>query len=173
MSKKIPLRPSLLKRRRQSVKWIILHHTSEIYDIPSARIDNNKFQMPAIYKGVLEKKDPDVNYHFVVEKIKGDYNVIMARPFVYMCDWEDIDVNMNNRAIHISLLGNYDFTIPKLRMYQILAFRLINPLLRLFNLSPNKIKFHRDVSSNKDLSCPGDFVDEGRLISQVRRYIVK
>ena len=104
MSKRIPLRPSLLKRRRETVKWIIIHHTSEIYDNPEARIDNEKFQMPGLYKGVLEKKHIDVNYHFVVEKIKSDYNVIMARPFVYLCDWEDIpdEIAITQRDILIN-----------------------------------------------------------------------
>lgn len=173
MPTRIPLRPSLLKRRRESVKWIIIHHTSEIYENPEARIDNEKFQMPGLYKGVLERKEIDVNYHFIIEKIRDDYNVIMARPFVYLCEWDDIDSIINKRSLHIALLGNYSFKIPPLRLYQVLAYRVINPLIRMFNLSPKRIKFHRDVSSNKDLSCPGDFVDEGRLISQVRRYIVK
>jgi len=173
MSKKIPLRPSLLKRRRESAKWVILHHTSEIYKDPAARIDNEKFQTRNLYTGVLERKDIDVNYNFVIEKIKDDYNVIVARPFVYLCEWEDIDPSINNRAIHVALMGNYDFKIPPVRLYEILAYRIINPLIRMFNLSPKRIKFHRDVSSNKELSCPGDFVDEGRLISQVRRFIVK
>ena len=173
MSKKIPLRPSLLKRRRESAKWVILHHTSEIYKDPAARIDNEKFQTQNLYTGVLERKDIDVNYNFVIEKIKDDYNVIVARPFVYLCEWEDIDPSINNRAIHVALMGNYDFKIPPVRLYEILAYRIINPLIRMFNLSPKRIKFHRDVSSNKELSCPGDFVDEGRLISQVRRFIVK
>jgi len=173
MSKKIPLRPSLLKRRRESAKWVILHHTSEIYKDPAARIDNEKFQTQNLYTGVLERKDIDINYNFVIEKIKDDYNVIVARPFVYLCEWEDIDPSINNRAIHVALMGNYDFKIPPVRLYEILAYRIINPLIRMFNLSPKRIKFHRDVSSNKELSCPGDFVDEGRLISQVRRFIVK
>ena len=173
MPTRIPLRPSLLKRRRESVKWIIIHHTSEIYENPESRIDNEKFQTPGLYKGVLERKEADVNYHFVIEKIKDDYNVIVARPFVYLCDFDDIAPNINRRALHISLLGDYNFAIPPLRLYQVLAYRVINPLIRMFNLSPKKIKLHRDVSSNKDLSCPGDFIDEGRLISQVRRYIVK
>lgn len=173
MTTKIPLRPSLLKRRRESVKWIILHHTSENYDREEVRIDNDKYQMPGIYKGVLEKKEIDVNYNFVVEKIKGEYNVIMARPFVYMCDFDDIPAEINRRSIHISILGNYNFKIPQGRLYAILAFRVINPLLRMFNLSPKRVKFHRDVSTNKDISCPGDFMDEGRLISQIRRFVVK
>ncbi len=173
MTTKIPLRPSLLKRRRESVKWIILHHTSELYDRDEIRIDNDKYQMSGIYKGVLEKKEIDVNYHFVIEKIKGEYNVIMTRPFVYLCEFDDIPAEINRRALHIGILGNMSYQIPQNRLYEVLAFRVINPLLRLFNLSPKRLKLHRDISINKDISCPGDFIDEGRLISQVRRFVVK
>jgi hypothetical protein len=173
MPTRIPLRPSMLERRRQSVKWIILHHTAEMYENPESRIDNPKYQMPGLFKGVLEKKQGDVNYHYVVDMIKGDYVVITARPFVYLCDWDDIEPNINNRAIHVALMGNYDFKIPQSRLYQVLAYRIVNPLMRQFGLTPARVKFHRDVSSNKELSCPGDFVDYGRVIAQVRRFIVK
>jgi len=173
MPTRIPLRPSMLTRRRQTVKWIILHHTAEMYPAPESRIDNPKYQMTGLFNGVLEKKQGDVNYNFVIDMILTDYVAITARPFVYLCDWEDIEPNINNRAIHIALMGNYDFKVPQLRMYQVLAYRLINPLLRQYGLSPQRVKFHRDVSSNKELSCPGDFIDEGRVIAQVRRFIVK
>jgi hypothetical protein len=173
MPTRIPLRPSLLQRRRQTVKWIILHHTAEMYPAPESRIDNPKYQMPGLYKGVLEKKQADVNYHYVIDMIINDYAAIIVRPFVYLCEWDDIDANINNRAIHVALMGNHDFQIPQLRMYQILAYRVLNPMMRLFNLSPKRIKFHRDLSSDKELTCPGDFIDEGRVIAQVRRFIVK
>lgn len=173
MPTRIPLRPSMLERRRQSVKWLILHHTAEMYENPESRIDNTKYQLPGLFKGVLEKKQGDVNYNYVVELIKGDYVAITARPFVYLCDWDDIDPNINNRALHVALLGNYDFKIPDSRMYQVLAYRVLNPLIRQYNLTPKRVKFHREVSSNKELSCPGDFVDEGRVTAQIRRFIVK
>lgn len=170
---KIQLKPSLLTVRRQSVKWIIIHHTAEIYENPSVHIDNSNYQMPAIYNGVLEKKDADVNYHFVVERIKEDYIPIVTRPFVYLCEWDDIDSNINNRALHIAIMGNYDFKIPSARLYEILAYRLVNPLIRLFALNPSRIKLHRDVSSTEHLACPGEFFELDRLIAQVRRFVVK
>lgn len=169
---KIPLRPSRLTVRRQTPRWIILHHTSEIYDIPSVRIDNKKFQMTGLNKGVLEKKQADINYHYIVEKIKDDYYPIAARPFVYLCEWEDIDLNVNNRAIHVALMGNYDFKIPEKRLYEILAFRLLNPFMKMFALAPNRIKMHSEVS-NKDITCPGTFVDPAIVQSMVRRFVLK
>jgi len=170
---KIPLRPSLLKVRRQSVKWIILHHTSEMYDEPGARIDNAKYQLKYLFNGVLEKKQGDVNYHYVIDKIKDDYIATVTRPFVYLCEWDDIDVNINNRAIHVALMGNYDFKVPEKRMYEILAFRLLNPFMKMYHIAPNRIKMHSEVSSNKDLTCPGDFIDKAIVESMVRRFVIK
>jgi hypothetical protein len=170
---KIPLRPSLLKVRRQSVKWIILHHTSEMYDEPGARIDNAKYQLKYLFNGVLEKKQGDVNYHYVIDKIKDDYIATVTRPFVYLCEWDDIDVNINNRAIHVALMGNYDFKVPEKRMYEVLAFRLLNPFMKMYHIAPNKIKMHYEVSSNKDLTCPGDFIDRAVVESMVRRFVIK
>lgn len=173
MAKRIPLRPSLLKVRRQSVKWIVVHHTAEMYEQPESKVDNPKFQMPGLFKGVLEKKQGDVNYNYVIDKIKNDYNAIIARPFVYLCEWPDIEANINKRAIHVALMGSYDFKVPESRMYQVLAFRVLNPFMKMFNLSPKRIILHRDVSSDKELTCPGDFIDHGRIIAQVRRFVIK
>ena len=170
---KIPFKPALMDVRRQSVKWIILHHTAEMYDLPSAMIDNAKFQWPALAKGVLIKKQADKNYHYVIDKIQEDYMPIACRPISYLCEWDDIDVNMNNRAIHVALLGSYDFKIPEKRCYEILAYKLLNPMLKLFGISPAKIKLHRDVSSDKDLTCPGEFIDPAVVISMVRKFVIK
>lgn len=169
---KIPLRPSLLTVRRQSVKWIIIHHTVEIYPQPAAKIDNAQFQLPELYKGVLEQKTGDINYHYVVEKVKEDYQAFVTRPFVYLCDWPDIDVNINNRAIHVALLGSYDFKIAEKRLYEVLAYRVLNPFLKMYHLSPSKIKFHRDVS-NEDITCPGEFMEMARIEALVRRFVIK
>lgn len=162
-----------MKIRRGKPRWIILHHTSEIYENPMAKIDNSKFQIQGLSKGVLELKQSDINYHYVVEKINDEYYPIVCRPFVYLCEWDDIDPNINNRAIHVGFLGNYDFKIPEKRFYEVLAFRILNPMLKMFKLDPSRIKFHNEVSSDKELTCPGDFIDKEVIISMVRRFVVK
>jgi len=158
--------------RRQSVKWIIIHHTAEMYDIPSARIDTARYQYPALTKGVMEKKQADINYHYVIEKVKDDYIPIACRPISYLCEWDSISNDINNRSIHIALLGSYSFKIPEKRLYEILAYRLLNPMLKLFHLSPNKIMFHSEVS-NEETDCPGDFVDKAIVISMIRKFVIK
>lgn len=170
---KIPLKPSLLKIRRESVKHIIIHHTAEIYDNPESRIDNPKYQLPGLFKGVLEKKQADINYHYVIEKIKEDFVPLVCRPFPYLCDFEDIVPNINKRSIHIAFLGNFDFKIPEKREYEILAYRLLNPMLKMFGLSTSKVKLHNEVSNIKDLTCPGIFFNKEVMIAMIRRFLVK
>lgn len=171
---RIPLKPSRLTMRRTKVKWIILHHTIDEYPgAVEAKIDNPKYQMKAIYNQVLEQKHGDVNYHFVIDKIKEDYVPITCRPFVTLCEYDDIDTNINNSAIHIGLLGSYDFKIPEKRLYEILAFRLLSPLLKMFYLAPDRIKFHHEISDVKDKTCPGDFMDKNIVIAMVRRFVLK
>jgi hypothetical protein len=170
---KIPLRPSRLTVRRQTVKWIIIHHTAELYPAPESKIDNPKYQLPGINKGVLEQKTADINYHYIIDKIKDDYAPIICRPFIYLCEWDDIHADINKRAIHVALMGSYDFKVAEKRLYEILAFRVLNPFMKMFHISPNKIKFHNEVSDNKDLTCPGDFIDKEVVISMVRRFVIK
>ena len=143
-----------------------------MYDIPEAKIDNQKFQLSGISKGVLELIEGDINYHYIVDKIDEDYQPIVCRPFVYLCDWNDIQPDINNSAIHIALLGSYDFVIPPKRLYEVLSYRLLNPMLKMFNITPNKIKLHKDVS-DEDISCPGDFIDPIVIESMVRKYVMK
>ena len=73
----------------------------------------------------------------------------------------------------MSLLGNYDLTVPEKRLYEVLAYRLLNPFMKMFHLNPKRIKFHRDVSSNKDITCPGDFMEMARVEALVRRFVIK
>lgn len=169
---KIPLRPSILKVRREGTKFIILHHTAELYPQPGAKIDNRTYQLPEIFKGALEQKT-DINYHYIIERVGEDYIPIICRPLPFLCEWDDIKPEINKRSIHIAILGNCDMKIPPKRLYEVLAYRLINPLLKVYTLAPNRVKLHSQVSSNEELSCPGDFFDLTVVKSMIRRFVIK
>lgn len=172
---KIPFKPSRLSMRRRPVKYLIIHHTAELYPQEAARIDNSKYQINSLFNGVLEDKSPDINYHFVLDKIKDDYVAVTCRPFVTLCEWNDISDDINNAALHIALLGSYDFKVPEKRAYEVLAYRIVNPLLKMFGLpqSDTRILLHSEVSSDEDLSCPGEFFDKAILISMVKRFVMR
>lgn len=170
---RLPLRPSMLKIRRRSFRWIIIHHTFEIYKWPETRVDNTMYQMPGIFNGVLEQNGIDINYHYVIEKIKEDYIPIACRPLTYLCQWDDIHPDINNRAFHVALLGNYDLKIPEKRLYEILAYRVLNPIIKIYKLTPSRIKLHSEVTNNKELTCPGDFVNKNIIVAMTRKFVIR
>ena len=162
-------KPGLLKIRRKPIKWIILHHTSEMYHTPDTQIDNKKPQIDSLYKYAMEKKDIDINYHFVIEEIKEDFQVVMGRPVTYLCDWNDIDININERAVHVGFMGSYDFKVPSERMLDVLSYKLLNPLMMKNGITIERVKLHRDLS-NDNITCPGDLFDRERVVTHIKKY---
>lgn len=170
---KISFKRSLLKVRHEKVRYIILHHTYCNYSVnPALKIDNSKLQVPFLNKEVMEKKQADVNYHFVVEMLGDEFYCYTFRPINTYCNFPDIHPD-DNRSIHIAVLGNYDLAVPPKRLYEILSYRVIMPYMRIFNLAENRLKFHSELSDNKELTCPGDFMDKEIVISMIRRYLLK
>ena len=129
----IIFKPSGMKIRHQT-RWIILHNTSEIYGNPPAQIDNLRPQIKYLSNDVLMRGELDLNYHFLLEKIDQEYYVSMGRPMTYICDWDDIHPDINNKALHIGFVGSYNLQAPTKRFYDVLAYRLLNPLLKLLNI---------------------------------------
>jgi len=170
---KIPFKPSMFKIMRKRPKWIIIHHTAELYDDPQAKIDTSKFQMSTLGAQVLEKKHGDINYHYVIEKIGDDFYPIVTRPYMFLCDWEDIHPDINQAAIHIALLGDFTYQIPVKRLYEVLAYRLLNPMLKMFALNTNRVKLHNEVSLTTNLECPGVFVEPMIIQSMIRKFVIK
>jgi hypothetical protein len=170
---KIPFKPSMFKIMRLRPKWIIIHHTGELDVDPQAKIDNSKFQLPLINNNALEKKTGDVNYHYILERIGEDFIATVARPRFFLCDFEDIHDDINQRAIHIALLGNFTYQIPVKRLYEVLAYRLLNPLLKEYALNTSRVKLHNEVSMTENLECPGVFVEPMIIQSMIRKFVIK
>ena len=171
---KIPFKIGLLKVRHIFPRYIIIHHTFCTYSVnPSLKVDTPNFQISKIGSEVLEQKTPDINYHVVIEQIGDDFYPFMARPLNTICSFEDIDSGLNELSIHIAILGNYDLKIPIPRLYEVLAYRVINPLSRSFKIPEKRIKLHSEVSKDKELSCPGAFLDKDVIIAMRRRFLKK
>ena len=45
-------------------------------------------------------------------------------------------------------------------------------MLKLFNLSPNKIKLHNEIST-EPTDCPGEFFEKAVMVAMIRKFIVK
>ncbi len=169
---RIPLRMSWLGKRHTKIKYIVIHHTHCQYDIPESKIDSTKFQIPYLTSNLMEKAEPDFNYHYIVDRILDEYYIIVGRPLETICDYDDIDRDMNKSSVHIGLMGTYDIKVPDIRMYEILGYRLLNPLLKTYALNPSRIYLHNELSKNKKESCPGSFIDKNTIITMVRRFVI-
>ena len=171
---KLPFRRPFLKVRHVLVRYIIFHHTYCLYRASGAVIDNSIYQLPYLVGNVMEKADPDINFHFIVEKIKDDYQSFVCRPMATLCDWPDIDPDINKRAIHIALMGNYDLKIPEKRMYEVLCYRLVAPLMKIFNIyQDSHLYFHNELSTDKTCVCPGNFLDMAIIKLFNRKFIMR
>lgn len=171
---RIPFKPSKLKTRHVFPKWIVIHHTfcPWGYTHPTTRVDNPSFQSTGLTVDVLKKKDADVNFHFVVEQIKDEFFVMAFRPVVTECFFEDIHPDINKRAIHLAVLGNYDLKVPEKRLYEVFSYRLINPFLTFTKIPISRVIFHNEVG-DENTSCPGFFFNKVRLITLIRKYVIK
>lgn len=170
---KYPIKVSRLDIRHKPIRYIVLHHTWCQYNLPQIEMDSPKYQLDHLFNQVMEKKIPDINYHAVVSRVKTNYIATFARPYVAKCDYPDIKDQYNDRAVHLALLGNYDMDLPDKRAYEILVYRTINPFLKLFGLSFNRVFLHSELTNNEDENCPGEFFSKQVVVTYMRRFMMR
>lgn len=108
----------------------------------------------------------DVGYHYFVELIGDRYYVIVGRPeeeIAAAC----VEAQMNSRAIHVCLVGNYDERPPALRMLEVATRRIFLPVMHRHGITPERVIGHRDAGlmdgfdwrRGQFKSCPGRAFD--------------
>jgi len=162
----LPFRLKAFKLAQYKFRYIVLHDTSCMFSgVSQVKIDDNKSQLHSLrdYNWILNART-EVNYHFVVEKIGNDYESLIGRPLNYLCQYDDIPLIYNERAIHVCLMGSYSIIKPKPRYYQQLVYRVISPLMFHHRITSMNIVTHQDISTNEELKCPGELfnMDEFR-----------
>ena len=166
----IPLRATDLKLSQKWPKHIIIHHTIEqITNVSSQKFDTTRFQAGQYNERLYKIEQQKVSrYHFIVERIDKDFEIIVNQPLFTLSEWDDLDEKYS-KAVHVALLGDYNHDIPPNRLYLVLAFRLLIPLMRLFYLKEEDILLHKYISNNPEENCPGEFVDMLKLRMAVRK----
>jgi hypothetical protein len=165
---KTPLRKADYTLTVKRPKHIIIHHTIEICpDVPldNATFQTGRFQSLSYVFTKLNVK----GYHFVIEKAGDEYFPIVSQPLFTQCKWDDIDESYWN-DISVGILANYDFDFPEDRFYSVLAFRVLVPLCRWFNMTYSDILLHKEISSNKELTCPGEMFIKEKMIKAFRTH---
>jgi hypothetical protein len=60
---------------------------------------------------------------------------------------------MNHHALGVCLVGNFDSAPPPPAQLEILRDRCLIPWMRMFQIPPQNVRFHRDFAG--DRTCPG------------------
>lgn len=167
----IPLRATNYKLAESWPPAIILHHTYCRVKKSPLEYDRQAFQTD-IYHNLNYKfrSRTETGYNFIVERVKTDFQVVVSQPLMTICEYEDIDERYW-KAIHVALMGDYDRDIPMNRLYRVLAYRVLAPLMRLFALREEDILFHSTISNNTEETCPGEFVDMEKVLMHLRSVI--
>ncbi|MFW6001895.1 MAG: hypothetical protein ACOCQD_00990 [archaeon] len=115
-------------------------------------------------------QETDLPYHFVIDMFKEDYQVVAAKPLFTKVTFDDLDP-IYETDIHVGLLGDYDHDLPKNRLYKVLAYRLLIPLMRVFRLTEDRVYLHYEISNDSEVICPGEFIDRKKLLTHIRAMI--
>jgi hypothetical protein len=169
---RIPYRPHSFTKVKQPPRYIIIHDTGkDVLPEPEMSVDNQKYQVGKLRaQNMVINGEFDLDYHYVVDRINDDYEAVVCRPLNALCEYDDIK-SQYNAAIHVAVIGNYDYDIPQERLYQCLAYRVIGPLLWMFKLDKSRILLHSEVATS-EFGCPGSNFDKQRLISYVKTLVI-
>lgn len=144
--------------------YIMLHH--------SLTADSGSVSWAAIERYHKEVEGwRDIGYHAGVELV-GEPDKLGAYAYQAMIGRPEADVasacpqgGMNELALHVCCVGNYDIAAPSLAMLERLVARVVLPWMTEFGIPPERIVGHRDYNPHK--SCPGTKFE----IEQVRRMV--
>ena len=129
------------------IKWshIMLHH--------SLTEDGKTVSWQAIRRYHVEtNKWSDIGYHYGIELINDQYEVLVGRPL----DQEGAHcIYMNSKAIGICLVGNFD-KAPVPRPQWTRAVTFVRSLMTQISIPVQNVVCHRDYAVK---SCPGNHFD--------------
>lgn len=114
----------------------------------------------------------EIGYHAGIELVTESadlrdyrYQALLGRPereIAAACK----EGRMNELALHVCCVGDYDTTAPPLAMLQRLCGRVLLPWMSRYGIGPDNIVAHRDFAKYK--SCPGLKFDMDALRRMVR-----
>lgn len=127
-----------------NISTIILHH--------SLTKDTNTVSWGAIRNyHVNNCKWSDIGYHFGIEKMRGQTEIVMGR----MPNVRGAHVKGHNTdSLGICFVGNFDVAPPPYELW-LKGVRLVRYLVKVFGVK--EVKGHTEFNSRK--SCPGKMFD--------------
>jgi hypothetical protein len=148
-------------------EFIVLHH--------SATTDGLAVSWGAIERYHRETNGwRDVGYHFGAELVGDRFYALVGRPeheLAAACK----EAEMNARAIHVCLVGDFDKAPPPLAQLEVAVRRILLPVMSRHGISAERVIGHRDAGlmagfdwrRGQYKSCPGKAFD----LDLIRRLV--
>ncbi|MDR1196381.1 MAG: peptidoglycan recognition protein family protein [Endomicrobium sp.] len=141
-------------------KWkgIVIHH--------SETVDNGTLaDIEAIRRYHIQHNGwKDIGYHFVIEKVGGEYKVFAGRSLE---ESGAHALGFNTSHIGICCVGNFDIEEPSEDLYRA-ARELVAQLIYRYSMSIYNVIGHRDTYVLRNVpvekTCPGKKFDLGKII---------
>jgi N-acetylmuramoyl-L-alanine amidase len=95
----------------------------------------------------------DIGYHWIIEKIRGHYQVIAGR---MENEYGGHTLGHNFDTLGVCLVGNFDEAPPPQEQWD-LAVRFVRSRRYVFAIPKNEVYGHRELQANR--TCPGKFFD--------------
>jgi N-acetylmuramoyl-L-alanine amidase len=143
-------------------KFIILHHTAT--DMGNAKTINRSHGERGFWNGL--------GYHFLIDNGtlgKGDGQIEMSPRWIRQQNGAHCKAGgMNDKAIGISLVGNFNQESPTANQLQSLAY-LLRTLCDYYHISSGNIMGHREVEG-AHTECPGRNFPISSFRQSLRKY---
>lgn len=165
----IPFKKINYEQSDRYPKYIVIHHTDCLMKDKEFQYDENGMQVTKYHALNYRKTKSESNFHFIIEKQGSDYNAIVSQPILTKCKFPDLSEEFEN-SVHIAVFGNYNKDIPPNRLYEVIAYRVIVQLFRLFYLRETDVLLHTSISSDPNVTCPGEFFEMSKLKSYIRKF---
>lgn len=140
-------------------EFVMLHH--------SATADSGTVSWGAIERYHRETHGwRDIGYHYGIELVGDAYYAMVGRPedeIAAACK----EAQMNARAVHVCLVGDFDQVPPRLALLECAVRRVILPVMHRHGITADRIIGHRDAGlmdgfewqKGQYKSCPGRAFD--------------
>ena len=169
----VPYKPVYFKKATRRFRYIVIHDLScRFADLDKAKVDTIQPVASHLrsYNWIFNDEF-DLPYHFLCERIGMDYETLLGTPFCYYCIFDDIPSEFIP-SIHIGVAGNFNVTQPDQRAYRQIGYRAVASAARWFKIPFGHIYLHRDISKDKESSCPGPLFDKGRFMAAIKPMVL-
>lgn len=116
--------------------YLVIHH--------SAAPDGTALDLPALrHQHMVVNGWADLGYHFVVERVGGDYASLVGRPMT-QDGAHTKELHMNSQGLGICLVGNFDQAPPPPAQWAE-ALKLCRALMGQYGIPADRVLGHWEV----------------------------